>query len=82
MAASRRGTVLLVVTFVVNKPMSRVHDSDSDSDESCLSELDAAQEDVLSELLEDSAPDSTLGQDKSHRKTWVAACAKAGTSQI
>ena len=57
-------------------------DSDSDSDESCLSELDAAQEDVLSELLEDSAPDSTLGQDKSHRKTWVAACAKAGTSQI
>ena len=55
-------------------------DSDSDSDGSCSSQLGAEQETLLSELLEDSAPDSTLGQDRSHWKTWVAACAEAGIS--
>ena len=54
--------------------------SDSDSDESCSSQLGAEQETLLSELLEDSAPGSTLGQDKFHWKTWVAACAEAGIS--
>ena len=52
--------------------------SDSDSDGSCSSQLDAEQENLLAELLEDSAPDSTLGQDKSHWRTWVDACAEAG----
>ena len=57
-------------------------DSDSDSDGSCSSQLDAEQENLLAELLEDSAPDSTLGQDRSHWRTWVAACAEAGISPI
>ena len=56
--------------------------SDSDSDGSCSSQLGADQENLLSALLEDSAPDSTLGQDRSHWKTWVAACAEAGISPI
>ena len=51
--------------------------SDSDSCELCSSQLGADQENLLSKLLEDSAPDSTLrlGQDK---KTWVAACQGSG----
>ena len=60
--------------------------SDSDSCMSCSSQLGADQENLLSELLEDSAPDSTLGQDRSHWKTcqWVAACtcAEVGISPI
>ena len=56
--------------------------SDSDSDGSCSSQLGADQENLLSELLEDSAPDSTLGQDRSHWKMWVAACAEVGISPV
>ena len=57
-------------------------DSDSDSCGSCSSQLRADQENLLSEILEDSAPDSKLGQDRSHWKIWVAACAEVGISPI
>ena len=46
---------------------------DDDSDEES-SELDDEQDDELTGLLQDSAPDSTLSTDKSHWKSWTAAC--------
>lgn len=58
--------------------MRSMSSDEDDGDSSPESDLDELQEAEISDLLRDSAPDSTLLQDDSHVRTWTSACKQVG----